>query len=600
MLVSARIPSFNMPAASPNRTGPGIPRSFAPTYGFPYPPIVPCEISPKSVGIPYNIPSNGTQLAAALTQSIPSRSRWGEEPMNMSPKPAPLPNQYIGIQEQLCSPKQGSTCPDLRGEYPTSAMQPIIESSDTSVPSSDMPFDLSMNSREPCMSPAALDLTSPTEKPLDLRVDHKKQPVIQDENMNVIQRTPSPIEMTISEPYQTEGRQSPVRHRTFDNQQRMTENSSTTSDILTQTKTTISFHASPSNTNVACGIAPSERTISVATTVVYPRPTSHTIHHPLPVYLNDTRQLHQPCNPSQPAQFTPQQHSPINRITSNSHHGHAPRLPCQVVSISPSTYQMQNSTNVSSSITSFRSSHPSPTASHPALYQIAGNEHMSKCVSSASDTSPVSSSGSNSESSIIRNSSKDRYGCKYCGKVFPRSANLTRHLRTHTGEQPYRCKSCERSFSISSNLQRHVRNIHNKEKPYKCPQCERAFGQQTNLDRHMKKHDSDGPTILDGSPKRYTPRVQSSHNESLKLSTPLKDRIDSPTPEDDDEDEIIDVEEDYENDDLEKIDEISCAVTIQPSNSVIKSPIRLPTKMEIGEVRQISNTVSGSLTTLSV
>jgi uncharacterized C2H2 Zn-finger protein len=92
---------------------------------------------------------------------------------------------------------------------------------------------------------------------------------------------------------------------------------------------------------------------------------------------------------------------------------------------------------------------------------------------------------------------KDRYACKFCGKVFPRSANLTRHLRTHTGEQPYKCKYCERSFSISSNLQRHVRNIHNKEKPFKCPLCERCFGQQTNLDRHLKKHDADGPTILD-------------------------------------------------------------------------------------------------------
>ncbi|CAB3374474.1 Hypothetical predicted protein [Cloeon dipterum] len=92
---------------------------------------------------------------------------------------------------------------------------------------------------------------------------------------------------------------------------------------------------------------------------------------------------------------------------------------------------------------------------------------------------------------------RDRYACKFCGKVFPRSANLTRHLRTHTGEQPYKCKYCERSFSISSNLQRHVRNIHNKEKPFKCPLCERCFGQQTNLDRHLKKHDADGPTILD-------------------------------------------------------------------------------------------------------
>uniref|UniRef100_A0A182J1M9 C2H2-type domain-containing protein n=1 Tax=Anopheles atroparvus TaxID=41427 RepID=A0A182J1M9_ANOAO len=86
---------------------------------------------------------------------------------------------------------------------------------------------------------------------------------------------------------------------------------------------------------------------------------------------------------------------------------------------------------------------------------------------------------------------KDRYSCKYCGKVFPRSANLTRHLRTHTGEQPYKCRYCERSFSISSNLQRHVRNIHNKERPFKCHLCERCFGQQTNLDRHLKKHDAD-------------------------------------------------------------------------------------------------------------
>jgi uncharacterized Zn-finger protein len=33
---------------------------------------------------------------------------------------------------------------------------------------------------------------------------------------------------------------------------------------------------------------------------------------------------------------------------------------------------------------------------------------------------------------------KERYQCRFCQKVFPRSANLTRHLRTHTGEQPYK------------------------------------------------------------------------------------------------------------------------------------------------------------------
>ncbi|XP_049342211.1 histone-lysine N-methyltransferase PRDM16 isoform X2 [Astyanax mexicanus] len=92
-------------------------------------------------------------------------------------------------------------------------------------------------------------------------------------------------------------------------------------------------------------------------------------------------------------------------------------------------------------------------------------------------------------SDAILRKGKERYACRYCGKIFPRSANLTRHLRTHTGEQPYRCKYCDRSFSISSNLQRHVRNIHNKEKPFKCHLCNRCFGQQTNLDRHLKKHE---------------------------------------------------------------------------------------------------------------
>ena len=108
---------------------------------------------------------------------------------------------------------------------------------------------------------------------------------------------------------------------------------------------------------------------------------------------------------------------------------------------------------------------------------------------SSSNSSNSSSSGNSIVAPVVSAKPRDRYSCKFCGKVFPRSANLTRHLRTHTGEQPYKCKYCERSFSISSNLQRHVRNIHNKEKPFKCPLCERCFGQQTNLDRHLKKHE---------------------------------------------------------------------------------------------------------------
>lgn len=56
-------------------------------------------------------------------------------------------------------------------------------------------------------------------------------------------------------------------------------------------------------------------------------------------------------------------------------------------------------------------------------------------VSSSSSPQTISSLDkkptlSNNDSALAR--TRDRYSCTYCSKTFPRSANLTRHLRTHT------------------------------------------------------------------------------------------------------------------------------------------------------------------------
>lgn len=164
-----------------------------------------------------------------------------------------------------------------------------------------------------------------------------------------------------------------------------------------------------------------------------------------------------------------------------------PRLPISYPAGSPPGYAPGRPYSFLN--TSLLNGHQVPPPQPPPHFDVMRNQHPALQNTSPKNF-PEATTGPGGKV-------KDRYACKFCGKVFPRSANLTRHLRTHTGEQPYKCKYCERSFSISSNLQRHVRNIHNKEKPFKCSLCDRCFGQQTNLDRHLKKHEADGPTILD-------------------------------------------------------------------------------------------------------
>ncbi|XP_062926114.1 ras-responsive element-binding protein 1 isoform X2 [Mobula hypostoma] len=52
--------------------------------------------------------------------------------------------------------------------------------------------------------------------------------------------------------------------------------------------------------------------------------------------------------------------------------------------------------------------------------------------------------------------------CSVCNKRFWSLQDLTRHMRSHTGERPYKCLTCERTFTLKHSLVRHQR-IHQKD-----------------------------------------------------------------------------------------------------------------------------------------
>nr|XP_056721337.1 zinc finger and BTB domain-containing protein 40-like [Euleptes europaea] len=75
------------------------------------------------------------------------------------------------------------------------------------------------------------------------------------------------------------------------------------------------------------------------------------------------------------------------------------------------------------------------------------------------------------------------YACQYCAAVFAQSIELSRHVRTHTGDKPYVCRECGKGFRQANGLSIHLRTFHNIDDPYDCKKCQMSF---PTLQEHRK------------------------------------------------------------------------------------------------------------------
>ena len=123
--------------------------------------------------------------------------------------------------------------------------------------------------------------------------------------------------------------------------------------------------------------------------------------------------------------------------------------------------------------------------------------------------------------------------CPFCGRLFPWTSSLKRHILTHTGDKPYKCPECPLWFTTKSNCDRHLARKHSNnnndilsgrnvpERPFKCQMCPSStFSSQSNLRKHQHtKHRVNNGDVFSSSSSsneedENNVKEEASHNDS--------------------------------------------------------------------------------------
>ncbi|XP_043278589.1 zinc finger protein 652-like isoform X2 [Venturia canescens] len=80
------------------------------------------------------------------------------------------------------------------------------------------------------------------------------------------------------------------------------------------------------------------------------------------------------------------------------------------------------------------------------------------------------------------------FPCDLCPKRYTDQNTLARHRKTHIGDRPFGCLECGKSFPTSTALRRHLTQHNPQSRPLPCIYCGRRFLEKSALTKHEQSH----------------------------------------------------------------------------------------------------------------